>query len=252
MAIAGIADMLVLQLIFIVYKNIGGLNSEIANLSINIQILIIASSVFSAFNQSISPKIAVAADKSPKDLTKFLVINIYILTAFTLLAFFLADYLGAPILLWLLSDKYIIAANHLPIILLLILPYVFKYSAAVVFQGLGVFKQTLVMNVITLIAMLVSLPILFSEFGYVGAIWSLLIAYSLSAIYALGYFYVKDFISIRKHLLIPLLTVFLFSIANLIPYELSDAMRFIVLLSFLAVSLFMLHYNFRGLKNELG
>jgi hypothetical protein len=48
------------------------------------------------------------------------------------------------------------------------------------------------------------------------------------------------------------LTVFLFSIANLIPYELSDAMRFIVLLSFLAVSLFMLHYNFRGLKNELG
>jgi O-antigen/teichoic acid export membrane protein len=252
MAIAVIADMLVLQLIFIVYKNIGGLNSEIANLSINIQILIIASSVFSAFNQSISPNIAVAADKSPKDLTKFLVINIYILTAFTLLAFFLADYLGAPSLLWLLSDKYIIAANHLPIILLLILPYVFKYSAAVVFQGLGVFKQTLVMNVITLIAMLVSLPILFSEFGYVGAIWSLLIAYSLSAIYALGYFYVKDFISIRKHLLIPLLTVFLFSIANLIPYELSDAMRFIVLLSFLAVSLFMLHHNFKGLKNELG
>ena len=184
MGMAVALDGLMLQLVYVIYKFNGADHSNIANLSIGIQGLIILTSIFSATNQAILPALSRTVQRGEKKDIIYLRYSAQISLVFGALAATTAAFIGEPLVSCLLGNGYQQTGKYLYIILWILIPYTIKSSISSLFLAMGKFHYTLLMNFGGLLSMILFLYLL-TLYGFVGVISSILLGYSLAVIIGL-------------------------------------------------------------------
>lgn len=187
---------------------------QLGSFSLCMQIFIVVLSAFASIKNAALPALSRSASKDKQDLKKFSRISIHIALLFGISISQIAITYGNSVLLFVFSEKFAEAGQHVGLILFALVPGIMinLLNSAQVSMGNNIL--VLVTNGLGAATLIIGTPFLFAWLGMQGAVLALIASFSVSAITGLILLLNAKIIVLKDALFGPALLLSVFAISN--------------------------------------
>ncbi|GAA6184340.1 oligosaccharide flippase family protein [Aliiglaciecola sp. NS0011-25] len=189
---------------------------SLGNFSVLIQLFIVVIAVFSSVTNAALPALSRSASNNRSNLSLFCRIAIYSACMCGLLLYVASSIFGSNLLVMIFGQKFLVAGEYLALMMLVLIPATATNLLNSVQISLEHNVKVLITNLFGVATLIFSLPWFVSEFEFSGALYSLLAAFSVSAIIGITFLTREFIISIKDAFIMPALLLGGFALFNMV------------------------------------
>ncbi|WP_342804792.1 oligosaccharide flippase family protein [Alteromonas sp. M12] len=195
-------------------KNLFTTTEHLGNFSLLMQLFIVLLTIFSSVSNAALPALSRSAENNKNNLKLYSRIALYVASVFGLFAYIGASLIGQQLIVFVFSDKFILASENFAFIMLMLIPAIIVNLLNSVQVSLGHNVRVLVCNISGALMLVLSMPYCIQHFGFQGAPVSLFMSFSFSASIGVLFLLAERIVTFRDAIAIPILIATLFTVTE--------------------------------------